>query len=98
MKVAPVRTTPDSQAKISGRSLHSTPFPQQTLPLALGPSQDLDFGFLSDLGLGVRAIHVLLGMELKTPAHFTALDRQTLLRRRNCGKKTAAEIMDAVAR
>jgi hypothetical protein len=78
--------------------LHPTPFPQQTLPLVLESSQELHTGFLSRLGLGVRAMNVLLQMDLKTAAQFFALDEHTLLRRRNCGKKTATEIMEAVTR
>jgi hypothetical protein len=37
-------------------------------------------------------------MGVKSAAEFTALDEQTLLRRHNCGKKTAAEIMEVVRR
>ena len=43
-------------------------------------------------------MNVLLQMDLKTAAQFFALDEHTLLRRRNCGKKTATEIMEAVTR
>ncbi len=63
------------------------------------PTNKIDpLEFLSKLGLGVRATNVLLQMGVKSAAEFTALDEQTLLRRRNCGKKTAAEIMEVVRR
>src|SRR6266702_796681 len=63
------------------------------------PTDKIDtLEFLCKLGLGVRATNVLLQMGLESFAQFTALDEQTLLRRRNCGKKTAAEIMGVVTR
>lgn len=55
-------------------------------------------GFLSKLGLGVRATNVLHQMELTTAEQFAVLDEQTLLGIRNCGKKTAREILEAVRR
>ena len=54
--------------------------------------------FISQIGLSVRATHVLLQFGFKSVAEFSGLDENTLLRRRNCGKKTTAEIMEAVAR
>src|SRR6266849_4806051 len=52
-------------------------------------------GVLCKLGLGVRATNVLFQMGLRSAAQLTALDEQTLLRRGNCGRKAAAEIMEA---
>jgi DNA-directed RNA polymerase alpha subunit len=98
MNVEPVQSTPSNKAKISGRDVSPTPFTQQILPLAPEPSQELHASFFSSLGLGVRATNVLVWLNLKTVTQFIALDKQTLLRTRNCGKKTASEIMEAVTR
>jgi hypothetical protein len=54
--------------------------------------------FISKLGLSVRATNVLTHMGLESVEKFAALDQRTLLGRRNCGKKTAAEILEAVAK
>lgn len=91
-------TEHNNDAKIPDYDLHPDQEPQLTLQLALEPSQKLDAGFFSSLGLGIRAMNVLDRMRLKSVAQFIALDEQTLLRRHNCGKKTAIEIMEVVTR
>src|SRR5438128_1211231 len=55
-------------------------------------------GFISELGLSVRATNVLIQMGLNAASQLAELDQQTLMRKRNCGKKTTAEILEAAAR
>lgn len=81
-----------------GQELRPDQLPQQVLPLELHPVQALPIDFPSSLGIGVRATNVLFRMKLKSMAAFCALDEETLSECRNCGKKTAAEIMDVVRR
>lgn len=52
--------------------------------------------FLTKSNLGVRATNVLFKMGFSTTAGLAALDEKTLLRTRNCGKKTAAEILNCI--
>lgn len=54
--------------------------------------------FVSNLGLGARATNVLHRLGVKSVAQLVELDNQTLLRTRNCGRKTAKEIMEAITR
>lgn len=50
------------------------------------------------MGLGMRATNVLTRMGLKSVAQFASLTKETLLQRNNCGKKTATEIVEAIAK
>lgn len=98
MRYEQVRIPPNNDTKIPDQHLQPDQSPQLTLQLAPEPSQRLHPGFLPSLGLSVRAMNVLAQMDLETTAQFIALDEETLLRKRNCGKKTVAEIMAVVTR
>ena len=98
MRYEQVRIPPNNDTKIPDQHLQPDQSPQLTLQLAPELSQRLHPGFLPSLGLSVRAMNVLAQMDLETTAQFIALDKETLLRKRNCGKKTVAEIMAVVTR
>ena len=52
--------------------------------------------FLWGLDLSVRATNVLFCIDISSYAELSSLDERLLSRRRNCGKKTIAEIMRLV--
>ncbi|SRR6266498_640189 len=52
--------------------------------------------FIDRLKLSVRAIHVLSRMNLRSYTDLFAISQEFLSTQPNCGKKTVAEIMDAV--
>jgi hypothetical protein len=66
------------------------------LPPEISLTAELPADFFSVLGLSVRALNVLHSLELRSLSSFLALEKAALKSRRNCGKKTAAEIMSAV--
>ena len=52
--------------------------------------------FIDRLKLGVRATHVLRCLNLRSSEDLFAISEESLSTQRNCGKKTVAEIMDAI--
>ena len=87
----PSPTVQNNETKIPDQDLHP-------VQLELSSVGELPIDFPSSLKLSVRATNILLQMSLKSVADFCALDEINLAKRRNCGKKTAAEIMDVVRR
>lgn len=66
-------------------------------PMNAESAADVD-AFVSSLGLSVRATNILYQLGVKSVTQLVALDNQTLMRRRNCGKKIAKEIMEVITR
>ena len=84
-------TAQNNETKIPDRDVHP-------VQLEFSSVGELPIDFPSSLKLSVRATNILLQMSLKSVADFCAIDEKNLAKRRNCGKKTATEIMDVVRR
>jgi len=52
--------------------------------------------YLARLDLSVRARNILFHLGIKSDEEFVQLKPEVLLRQRNCGRKTVAEIMDLI--
>ena len=52
--------------------------------------------YLRRLNLSVRARNILLRLGIKSDEELAQIKHDVLMRQRNCGKKTVAEIMDLI--